>query len=398
MMRIGPLLAAVALLMAGCDPDSVGGMDAPHPATAMRWVDAQDRPVTWAVTQDQIRLQVDLDLSGASTAAFEGRLVFDDSRLRLAAVAALRCEPETPCPSGLSATPHPFGDPVVEIAGPEVHFTLEAVSAAATGIVGLLEITFDVIAHGEATARLIAATHASKPAGPWLPVLRQSLNPLEIAARLAGRIVVANALMTGLYVVNPAATPATTLPIPATLAYYTQPAWSPDGQRIAFVGHEESMHGQPDIYVMNADGTGLINLTDGPSYDSDPAWSPDGRLIAFSSNRDGALNIFVMHADGSNPVNLTRKNRRETNPAWSPDGSRIVYMSSESSGYKIRVMKSDGSEKVTITKGFGSDAWPTWSPDGVFIAYSRSGQVYVVHPDGSGIRALAAGYFPNWTR
>ena len=101
------------------------------------------------------------------------------------------------------------------------------------------------------------------------------------------------------------------------------PAWSPDGSRIAF------FHGQPgnaEIYVMNADGTGVVNLTNFPGGgDSHPTWSPDGSKIAFASWRrqripgDSPRDIYVMNADGSGVVRITASDRyRDVVPAWRP--------------------------------------------------------------------------------
>jgi TolB protein len=77
---------------------------------------------------------------------------------------------------------------------------------------------------------------------------------------------------------------------------YRDPAWSPDGRKIAFVSDRT---GNSEVYVMNADGTGQRNLTRNPAFDADPTWSPDARKIAFASNRDGKYGVYVMNADGS---------------------------------------------------------------------------------------------------
>jgi len=94
------------------------------------------------------------------------------------------------------------------------------------------------------------------------------------------------------------------------------PAWSPDGQKIAFVSHRDDGFGK--IYNMNADGTGVNRLTTFTSLVSNnhPAWSTDGTKIAFASTRDGTAKIWVMNADGTNPTRLTSTAADEITPSW----------------------------------------------------------------------------------
>ena len=93
------------------------------------------------------------------------------------------------------------------------------------------------------------------------------------------------------------------------------PSWSPDGKKIVFVSERD---GNPEVYVVNADGSGLRNLTRHPGYDSDPAWSPEGRKVAFVTKRDGNFEVYVMKADGSDQRNLTRNPAPDRSPVWSP--------------------------------------------------------------------------------
>ena len=99
-------------------------------------------------------------------------------------------------------------------------------------------------------------------------------------------------------------------------AFDSEPAWSPDGAKIAFISERD---GNFEIYVMNANGSGQTNLTNNAAYDSQPAWSPDGAKIAFTSERDGNGETYVMNADGSGQTNLTNYPRLDGYPAWSPE-------------------------------------------------------------------------------
>src|SRR6185295_11732033 len=98
-------------------------------------------------------------------------------------------------------------------------------------------------------------------------------------------------------------------------AFDQQPAWSPTCDRIAFT---KDPGGNVEIYVMNADGTGVTRLTNTSTsiWDSDPAWSSDGSQIAFRSNRDGNNEIYVMNADGSGVTRLTNDASSDALPAW----------------------------------------------------------------------------------
>lgn len=167
------------------------------------------------------------------------------------------------------------------------------------------------------------------------------------------------------------------------------PAWSPDGKRIAFANSGDNGYG---IAVMNADGSNTQKLTSADANDLAPTWAPDGKHIAFYSNMDGANQIYVMNADGSNVVPLVQDKGDAILPRWSPDGSRIAFVIHTSESENIYVMNADGSNLTQVTNGNQQDGRPAWSPDGKRIAFgsNRDGDwdIYMMNADGSNVVKL----------
>src|SRR6266545_3008535 len=128
----------------------------------------------------------------------------------------------------------------------------------------------------------------------------------------------------------------------------------------------------PEIYVMNADGSGQANLTRNRAADDAPAWSRDGAKIALSSERDGNWEIYVMQADGTGPTRLTvNRSADDAFPDWSPDGTKIAFHTDRDGNYEIYVMNADGSGQTNLTRTLRSDDFePAWSPDGTKIAFA----------------------------
>jgi Tol biopolymer transport system component len=150
------------------------------------------------------------------------------------------------------------------------------------------------------------------------------------------------------------------------------------------------------IYLVQADGTGLRGLTGVSVYDNQPAWSHDGTRIAFSRSRsdvpDSKPQIFVMGPDGSGVRRLTCDNRYEDSPAWSPDGTRIAYSRHELDDRdSIVTMGADGSNPVAVARYDSfDDASVAWSPDGQHIAYTTKTGIVVMKPDGTGAHQLTS--------
>jgi hypothetical protein len=173
------------------------------------------------------------------------------------------------------------------------------------------------------------------------------------------------------------------------------PAWSPDGARIAFSSDRDGAAG--DIWVMNADGSDQRRLTTTFFDEIQPAWSPDGASIVFRGLGAATPQLVIMNANGSNPRPLTGNDNINGDPAWSPDGTRIAWRHF-SGGTGISLMNADGSG-VTVPQPIPNASRPSWSPDGSRIAFERSGDIWSAHPDGSDAVQLTdeGGAFPSWS-
>jgi len=165
-----------------------------------------------------------------------------------------------------------------------------------------------------------------------------------------------------------------------------EPTWSPDGTRIAFES-DDAGTGRAQILVMNANGSGVVNLSAGLSDDRTPAWSPDGTRIAFARGpQDGDHNIVVVPSAGAlNATPLTSSAIDEDNPDWSPDGSRIVFERNDT----LVVMAATGGSEVPLP--IGTARRPSWSPDGTRIVYDSGFELFSVNPNGTGVTPLTTG-------
>lgn len=205
---------------------------------------------------------------------------------------------------------------------------------------------------------------------------------------------------------------------PKQLFFETDPAWSPDGRRVAFASNRS---GQFQIYVAAADGSGARPVTSLAGGATEPAWSPDGRWIVFVRFQPGGLylvpaaggaprrlgiydasessptwsrtgwiayarrapatttsEIWIERPDGSGRRQVTRLNAGAASPSWSPNGRRIAFVDDKRGQYEVYVVDRDGANLRRLTSTTSDDVQPAWSPDAKLIAFSRDGAVATV--------------------
>jgi Tol biopolymer transport system component len=185
------------------------------------------------------------------------------------------------------------------------------------------------------------------------------------------------------------------------------PVLSPDGTRIAYIG-SGAPEGIEALYVMNADGTNLVRLTDTPDEsDNFPVWSPDSTRVSFSSHRQESNDSFVrtINADGTNLVTISPPGSHNDFPAWSPDGARVSFLRrtyddlGNNTSANVYVVNADGSNPVRFDNAANEwDGAAVWSPDGARLAFLRANSspsqmadLYTIRPDGSDLRRLTTG-------
>ena len=231
------------------------------------------------------------------------------------------------------------------------------------------------------------------------------------------------------------------------------PSLSPDGKRMVYITVIER---REQLFTMNVDGTGAVQLTHDDADHEDPAWSPDGKTIAFVYVKDKHEIISLMNAEGSGVQQLTPSSVRAIHPNWSPDGSKLAYCTDDDlapprkndsdilvidmptrrittlitggvntypawspdgkriafrrmlgeSNSEVFVANADGTDARNLTNHPAFDGWPAWSPDGTRIAFASnrnsSYQIFIMNTDGSDVRLLAntegRATAPQWGR
>lgn len=218
--------------------------------------------------------------------------------------------------------------------------------------------------------------------------------------------------MWGLAILGPASTMAqshrSNLAYQLTHVDTGEPFPSPDGKKIVF---EITIEGKEQLFIMNRDGTGQLQVThDAVNHDS-PSWSTDGRKIAFVSDKDGHEVIYMMDIDGSNLERLTSEQSQSIHPTWSADSSKVIFCTDDD----LQPPKKNDSEvfsvdiktkQITKLISGGTNTYPSWSPNGQKIVFRRmigemNSEVFVANSDGTGERNLtnhpAFDGWPAWS-
>lgn len=224
--------------------------------------------------------------------------------------------------------------------------------------------------------------------------------------------VVTAALVTGAMGLSPAdldgQTQAVGLAYQLSHSVNVDPTLAPDGKRMVFIS---LIAGREQLFAMNLDGSGQVQLTHDDADHEDPAWSPDGRRVAFVLRNGDVERIYLMNADGTGMEPLTPSGIRAIHPNWSPDGARIAYCTDDdlkppkknpAQIYSVEV----NTGRVTQLIAGGVNTYPAWSPDGTKIAFRRmlgemNSEVFLANSDGSNVRNLtnhpAFDGWPAWS-
>jgi TolB protein len=176
---------------------------------------------------------------------------------------------------------------------------------------------------------------------------------------------------------------------------------SPDGNRICFSSNRD---GNPELYVMNIDGTNVFRLTNHPAADITPTWNPQGTQIAFTSDRRGQPQLYTIGVDGTNLSALTSESYADR-PTWSTLGTEIAYAARTGPGFDIKIIDLASRQVRQLTFGEGSNESPAFAPNGRHIAFmsTRAGrsQIFSIARDGKDVRQLTRtgnNTAPNWSQ
>lgn len=169
------------------------------------------------------------------------------------------------------------------------------------------------------------------------------------------------------------------------------PAWSPDGRKLALT--LGGSNGNPDIYVLDLTTQGLTRITDDPAIDTEPEWAPDGRSLYFTSDRAGSPQIYQISASGGRPKRITFEGNYNARPRISADGTTLAMVTLDGGGYRIAVQDLATGAVRVLSHGH-LDESPSFAPNGATLLYSQReasrGTLATISVDGlTGLRLKA---------
>jgi TolB protein len=160
------------------------------------------------------------------------------------------------------------------------------------------------------------------------------------------------------------------------------PAWSPDGKKLALT--LSTRDGNLDIYILDMASQALTRITDDPGIDTEPQWSKDGQSLYFTSDRAGGPQIYrIGIQSGDKPRRLTFQGSYNARPRVSPDESQLAFVTQEDGGYRIATMDLRGRGDVQVLTKGRSDVSPSYAPNGAEI-------IYATRDRGRGVLALVS--------
>jgi len=325
-----------------------------------------------------------------------------NDRLRIAALAlilsVLACSQASNAPSVAGGPPTRTPPPIPT--RPQATPTAEGGTEAAGGAASPDNQTMAIVygsARGDSLGIYYLSTNfnyiASQPLGDAIKAAVWPA-PSPDSSKIAFVSLQSDLLINGIFLLNRADGSVTQL----THGDGAYPQFSPEGTRIAYTCNVNNLNdtSKADVCVMNADGSGSIDLTQGSkASNSYPHWTPDGHIV-FMSNRGLPTNglfseIYIMNGDGTGVTQLTNdKKFYNANPAVSPDGSKIVFESNKevAAGSELYVMNIDGTARIRITNDSLWNQNPVWAPDGQHIMYAADDgkgniDLWQINPDGS---------------
>ncbi|MDD5678697.1 MAG: DPP IV N-terminal domain-containing protein [Kiritimatiellae bacterium] len=158
------------------------------------------------------------------------------------------------------------------------------------------------------------------------------------------------------------------------------PKWSPDGSRFVYTSFRSRF---PDVYLVNLNTGDRRCIADYPGLNSSAAFSPDGRAVALVLSKDGNPDLYIKNLDGGNLTRLTSTRRAaEASPSWSPDGRQIVFVSDSSGTPQLYVVDRSGGEVRRLTSRGSQNVDPDWGANGyiAYCSYIGSYQIFVMNP------------------